>query len=93
MNYSAFISHGGGPLPLLGHEGHVDMVAVLKKLAASIVKPKAIIVISAHWETPGIFVNTLKQPELLYDYYGFPKQAYAIDYPVSGGPPTCSDNN
>ncbi len=86
MNYSAFISHGGGPLPLLGHEGHIDMVSTLQKLAASIAKPTAIIVVSAHWETPGIFVNTRKHPELLYDYYGFPEQAYAIEYPVLGEP-------
>ncbi|MFY8272755.1 DODA-type extradiol aromatic ring-opening family dioxygenase [Pseudoalteromonas sp. SSDWG2] len=60
------------------------MVNTLQKLAASIAKPTAIIAVSAHWETPGIFVNTRKHLELLYDYYGFPEQAYAIEYPLFG---------
>ncbi len=86
MNYSAFISHGGGPLPLLGHEGHQEMVETLEKFATLIPKPSAIIVISAHWDTPEIKVNTQAKPQLLYDYYGFPEQAYNINYPVPGAP-------
>lgn len=86
MNYSAFISHGGGPLPLLGHEGHKEMVETLEEFASLIPKPDAIVVISAHWDTTEIKVNTQAQPHLLYDYYGFPEQAYNIKYPVSGAP-------
>ncbi len=40
-----FVSHGGGPLPLLGNEGHEEMVACLQKIAAQIKKPSAVIVI------------------------------------------------
>ncbi|WP_105258486.1 hypothetical protein [Pseudoalteromonas sp. T1lg88] len=65
MNYSAFISHGGGPLPLLGHESHKEMVETLEEFASLIPKPAAIVVISAHWDTTEIKVNTQAQPPLL----------------------------
>ena len=45
-----FLSHGGGPLPLLGDQSHLEMVARLHDLAAAIARPSAIIVVSAHWE-------------------------------------------
>ena len=45
-----FVSHGGGPMPLLGDPGHQDMVDRLTELAADLRKPSAILVISAHWE-------------------------------------------
>lgn len=81
-----FISHGGGPLPLLGDSQHKEMVATLEYISTSIDRPKAIVVISAHWETDAVTVHTAKSPELLYDYHGFPKPAYEIDYPVAGKP-------
>ena len=53
---SLFISHGGGPLPLLGDPGHSEMVSCLQGIAAAIPKPDALVVVSAHWEetTPTI---------------------------------------
>ena len=46
-----FIPHGGGPLPLLGDPGHTGMVKFLKALPAKVQpKPKAILLVSAHWE-------------------------------------------
>ena len=48
-----FLSHGGGPLPLLGDEGHREMVAGLQDIAATrLARPLAILVVSAHWEAP-----------------------------------------
>ncbi len=49
-NSAIFISHGVGPLTLLGDPEHKDMVDNLKHLATIVGKPSAIIVISAHWE-------------------------------------------
>ena len=49
-NYVLYISHGAGPLPLLGDEAHKEMVDNLNYFAAHLTKPSAIIVISAHWE-------------------------------------------
>ena len=81
-----FIPHGGGPLPLLGDAGHLDLNRFLQALPAKLGKPAAIIVISAHWEEAQVTLSSAKTPELLYDYYGFPEAAYRISYPVGGAP-------
>jgi len=81
-----FLSHGGGPMPLLGDEGHREMVENLKVVASKIKKPSAIIVISAHWEEPIPTITSGESPSLIYDYYGFPKESYKIKYPCSGDP-------
>ena len=81
-----FISHGGGPLPLLGDPSHQELVDTLTTLSTQIKKPKAIIVISAHWEANHVRITHQKQPGLLYDYYGFPEASYAFKYPCEGAP-------
>lgn len=81
-----FISHGGGPLPLLGEPGHAEMVKTLQQLSHQLEKPKAIIVVSAHWEAEPIEVISQEQPSLYYDYYGFPPESYEIQYPCKGNP-------
>lgn len=81
-----FLSHGGGPMPLLGDEGHSDMVKCLQDIAAKIIKPSAILVISAHWEETIPTITYGKAPSLIYDYYGFPQKSYTITYPCVGEP-------
>ena len=83
---SLFISHGGGPMPLLGDPGHREMVQRLNEITADIQRPDAILVISAHWEEAVATVTTAAQPELIYDYYGFPPESYNIRYPAPGHP-------
>lgn len=82
-----YISHGGGPLPLLGDEAHQEMVDKLKFIASLRAKPSAIIVISAHWEADKPTITSGANPALIYDYYGFPAAAYEIGYPAPGNPP------
>jgi aromatic ring-opening dioxygenase catalytic subunit (LigB family) len=81
-----FLSHGGGPLPLLGDKKHAEMVSCLKKIAATMQRPSAIIVVSAHWEESRPTITSGKSPPLIYDYDGFPDESYEIDYPCSGAP-------
>lgn len=81
-----FLSHGGGPLPLLGDKGHVEMVECLQKIALKIKKPSAILVVSAHWEEAIATITAAARPALIYDYYGFPEESYHIKYPCSGDP-------
>jgi len=81
-----YLSHGGGPLPLLGDAGHQEMVSTLNRIAGRIPRPDAILVISAHWEEKQPTVTGGDLPELIYDYYGFPDAAYEIQYPCPGHP-------
>lgn len=86
QNNIAFISHGGGPLPLLGDPRHEEMVIALKTLSHELPKPKHIVVLSAHWESDVITITHSASPSLLFDYYGFPAQSYQFKYPVRGAP-------
>ncbi len=81
-----YIPHGGGPLPVLGHEGHTDLINFLKGIPARLPEPEAILVISAHWEQYIPTIIAGGYPPLIYDYTGFPQKAYEIVYPVKGAP-------
>lgn len=83
---SIFISHGGGPLPVLGDSYHAEMVTHLKAVAATIEKPSAIIVVSAHWEESVATITAHAKPPIIYDYYGFPPESYGLKYPAPGDP-------
>jgi 4,5-DOPA dioxygenase extradiol len=81
-----FLPHGGGPLPLLGDEGHQEMVDFLNTITPSLGRPSAIVVISAHWEEDQVTITGGEMPSLIYDYYGFPDEAYEIEYSAPGQP-------
>jgi len=81
-----YLSHGGGPLPLLGDAAHNQLVQVLADLGQAIKKPKAVILVSAHWEAAEFRITAQPKPDLLYDYYGFPEESYNITYPAPGLP-------
>jgi aromatic ring-opening dioxygenase catalytic subunit (LigB family) len=81
-----YFSHGGGPLPILGDPGHIAMVDFMTRLPGQLKKPDAIVVISAHWEENDATLLGAQTPPMFYDYYGFPPQAYEINYPAPGNP-------
>ena len=60
------------------------MIETLITLRQEIAKPDVIIVISAHWEEAVVKVTAGEKPDLIYDYYGFPEQAYSLKYPAKG---------
>jgi aromatic ring-opening dioxygenase catalytic subunit (LigB family) len=53
-------------------------------------RPRALLVISAHWEAPVPTVMTSAHPPILYDYYGFPPESYTITWPAPGAPDLAS---
>jgi 4,5-DOPA dioxygenase extradiol len=81
-----YLSHGGGPLPILGDPGHRAMVDFMVLLPEQLRRPEAVLVISAHWEEREVTLLGAKAPPLFYDYYGFPAEAYGLTYPVAGAP-------
>lgn len=81
-----YFSHGGGPLPILGDASHRAMVDFMMQLPSRLRKPDVILVISAHWEEKEATLLGADNPPMLYDYYGFPPEAYAITYPAPGSP-------
>ena len=81
-----YFSHGGGPLPILGDASHQAMLAFMTRLPEQLRKPDAILVVSAHWEESVATLMSASAPEMFYDYYGFPEEAYAITYPAPGSP-------
>ena len=81
-----YLSHGGGPLPILGDPGHQAMVDFMVKLPERLRKPEAVLVVSAHWEETAPTLLGAEAPTLFYDYYGFPDEAYTLTYPAPGAP-------
>ncbi len=77
-----FVSHGAPTLPL----EDVPAREFLKGLGAAYPNPKAVLCISAHWETDRPEVSSVDRPETVHDFYGFPSALYRIIYPVKGTP-------
>ncbi len=85
-----FIPHGGGPCFFMGWnpaDEWDDMAEYLRSVPALIgQKPKAMLVISGHWEEATVTVQTNPAPGMLFDYHGFPPHTYRLDYPAPGDP-------
>lgn len=86
-----FITHGGGPWPWLDEDvmpvNFAQLSDALRNIPAEVgADPKAILLISGHWEAPEFTVQTTAQPPMIYDYVGFPPHTYEIQYPASGAP-------
>lgn len=79
-----YLPHGGGPLPLLGDPDHQSLADWLAALGTQLPRPRAVLVISAHWEQTQPTLTSGSRPALIYDYYGFPAESYRIQYPAPG---------
>jgi aromatic ring-opening dioxygenase catalytic subunit (LigB family) len=86
-----YLPHGGGPWPWvdLGFDrAEMDELAAYLRNVRALPKtpPKALLVVSAHWEEDVPTVMTATRPPMLYDYYGFPPESYQITWPAPGHP-------
>ncbi|WP_347506707.1 DODA-type extradiol aromatic ring-opening family dioxygenase [Pseudomonas anguilliseptica] len=79
---SLFISHGS---PMLALQPGASGPA-LARLASQLPKPRAIVVVSAHWESRELQVGSAAQPRTWHDFGGFPAELYQVQYPAPGNP-------
>ncbi len=85
-----YLSHGGGPWPYMTG-AHRQLFAKLEMSLKDLprqlgVKPKAILVVSGHWEGEDFAVTSNAHPPMVYDFGGFPREMYQIRYSAPGSP-------
>jgi len=91
------ISHGGGPMPVLGDPGHASIVKSLRTKVPELLKlgtpeaPRAIVLVTAHWSESVPTISGARKHKLLYDYYGFPPESYKLKYEAEGSPEVAAE--
>lgn len=87
-----FLPHGGGPWPFVevpfGTRAENEALRAYLESVSHVPKtpPKAVLVVSAHWEEAVPTLMTAAKPPLLFDYYGFPPESYRLTWPSPGAP-------
>ena len=77
-----FVGHGNPMNAIERNEFHLGW----EDLANRLPRPRAVLCVSAHWETRGVYATATDTPETIHDFYGFPKALFHVQYPAPGEP-------